>query len=459
MATRRGMGSVSTLARPNDSTGITRPPGGSLVAALSAADDAGQLRMVRVADVAPHPDNPRRAMKDLDELATSIKSIGLEQPIVVVPLDAFRAANPDKSVGEGARWVVVAGHRRRAAAELGGVEEIAAWIRPDRAGADKAAETFVVENIHRAALEPIEEARAFALLADLGRSQRQIAERLGVSQAHVSKRLSLLGLAVSVQDALSAGQLTVGDALSLTGVPVEDQVAVLDRAMATSRPVSTVVGDLARERDHDRNVAKARKRAAREKIEWIEDVRRIGDVYGRQLYSKADIDAAREAGTLVAGPGVAGVFTYFTTASRSTAADDEEHNRKVAHQARAAAAAELVATRPDKRTAAEATTRAVLDGGIEFAASLRWVHKWLRDSVGITGADMYAWRDSILAGDEQDRTWIAWALTIANSELRAHSLYRAWSAKEAAYLQLLADRVGYEPTPWEQAKLGKMGQS
>src|SRR5664279_3978257 len=250
MATRRGMGAAgTTLRRP---VAATEGIGGdhSLVAALAgSANELGQaFQLVKVADVAEHPQNPRDSLGDLTELSASIRELGLRQPITVIPVATFRAAHPDLDVPHEARWVPLDGHRRRAAAQLAAVVEIPAWIRADLADAADAPETFLAANMHRLTLSPLEEARAMALLADLGRSQRQIAERTGFAQSHVSKRLSLLRLPQQVQDALARDELTVGDALVITGVPVEDQLAVYELSRGSRLPVTSAVNALERER-------------------------------------------------------------------------------------------------------------------------------------------------------------------------------------------------------------------
>ena len=162
----RGMGSAATqaLRRPSP-TQAEGAQAHSLVAALSVDLNGSALQTIRVSEIAEHPDNPRTSLGALEELADSIKVLGLRQPIVVVPVIAFNAANPGVPLESGAQWVVLAGHRRRAAALLAGVEQIQAWVRPDLAGRADASETFIAENVHRIGLAPLEEASVYALLS------------------------------------------------------------------------------------------------------------------------------------------------------------------------------------------------------------------------------------------------------------------------------------------------------
>lgn len=461
MATRRGMGTASsTLRRP---TPVTNSAGGdhSLVAALAgSASELGQaFQMVKVAEVTEHPQNPRDGLGDLTELAQSIRELGLRQPITVIPASAFRAAHPELPLVAEARWVPLDGHRRRAAAQLAGVTEIPAWIRGDLNGAADGPETFLVTNLHRLPLSPLEEARAMALLAELGRSQRQIAERTGFTQSHVSKRLSLLRLPQPVQDAVARDDLTVGDALAITGVPAEDQLAVFELARQQRLPVTSAVHALERERGEAAAREKARQRAAREKLRFLErPSAEFADPWAHRLSSKAEVEAARQAGTLVASVDAGGVFAYYSTAPRRSPGNDEEKQRRAACTARSAAAQQLVGHKPAAREVADALADAVLRDRVPYADALRLTHKWLGDSVGITDPDMYRWRDSVVAADAATRSWVAWAMTVAAAEARLRWRNRRWDRDDAAYLERLATATGYVPTEWEKEQLAAIAE-
>lgn len=108
MASRaRGMGAASISALRRPAVVGTAAVDSSLVTALAAEDPGQSFRTVRVAEVAEHPDNPRALLGDLDELAASIRTLGLRQPIVVVPAAEFPAA--DLSVEVIAVWLESAG--------------------------------------------------------------------------------------------------------------------------------------------------------------------------------------------------------------------------------------------------------------------------------------------------------------------------------------------------------------
>jgi len=161
----------------------------------------------------------------------------------------------------------------------------------------------------------------------------------------------------------------------------------------------------------------------------------------------------------VAGADSGGVFAYFSTTPRRDHGSDAERERRAAMTARAAAAGQLVARKPSAREAGEALAEAVLRDRVPFADSLRLVHKWLGDSVGITGADIYAWRDSITELDAASRLWVAWALTVAGAEARMRSRNRRWDTDDRVYLERLADKVGYVPTAWEKEQLARIDEA
>jgi ParB family chromosome partitioning protein len=414
--------------------------------------------MVRVADVAEHPDNPRDELGDLTELAASIKTLGLRQPVLVVPVSTFRAASA-VDLPTHARWVVLAGHRRRAACELAGVAEMPAWVRADLTAEADAAETFLAENVHRRGLAPLEEARAMALLVDLGFSQRQIAERGGFAQSHVSKRLSLLRLPQQVQDALSRAEITVGDALAISAVPVDDQLSVFEVSRANSVPVASAVS--LRERERSTAVARerTRRRAEREGLRFIARPSAAfkGKDWAHRLESGTEVEASRRAGTLVVGPDSKGGFAYFSMTPRSNSGGrDEERERRGANADRAAAAAQLVGGKPTGREATEELANAVLRDRVPHSESLRLAHEWLGDSVGITATEMYGWRDSITELDAASRLWVAWAMTVAGAEARLRSRRGRWDVEDRAHVQRLVDRVGYVPSEWEKRQLARI---
>ena len=145
--------------------------------------------MIRLELIDPHPANVRDDLDDLGDLAASIRTHGLLQPITVQPA--------------GDRYRLVAGHRRTAAARLAGMVTVPAVIRDDLSDQDVVA-AMLVENMQRQGLTPLEEARALGRLRAMGCDQADLARRVGKGVPWVSSRLMLLELPEDQQDALVA---------------------------------------------------------------------------------------------------------------------------------------------------------------------------------------------------------------------------------------------------------------
>jgi ParB family chromosome partitioning protein len=160
---------------------------------------------------------PRVDMRteSLEELAQSIKSQGLVQPILVRPLGP-------PAPGESQRYEIIAGERRWRAAQMAGLGEIPAVIRdvPDEAAVAMA----LIENIQREDLNPLEEARALTQLIDeFGLTHQAAAEAVGRSRAAVSNLLRLMDLADEVKEMLEQRHLEMGHARALLGLTARGQ--------------------------------------------------------------------------------------------------------------------------------------------------------------------------------------------------------------------------------------------
>lgn len=172
--------------------------------------------MVPIGAIKPNPDNPRSDLGDLEELAASIRALGIQEPLVLewpTPSSPYR---------------LLMGHRRLAAAELAGLAEVPCMIRQGVLSPVERMELALAENLQRSDLSPLDEARGYQALVDLGLSQRAIATRMGRSQSHVSKRLALLELPSPVQARIAKGTLPLEAAAAL--VRLKDHPAKLKAA-------------------------------------------------------------------------------------------------------------------------------------------------------------------------------------------------------------------------------------
>jgi ParB family transcriptional regulator, chromosome partitioning protein len=149
-------------------------------------------------------------IETLSELADSIKSQGLVQPILVRPLGG-------RVPGESQRYEIIAGERRWRAAQMAGLAEIPAVIRdvPDEAAVSMA----LIENIQREDLNPLEEAGALLrLIEEFGLTHQAAAEAVGRSRAAVSNLLRLMELADEVKEMLEQRRIEMGHARALLGL-------------------------------------------------------------------------------------------------------------------------------------------------------------------------------------------------------------------------------------------------
>jgi ParB family chromosome partitioning protein len=161
-----------------------------------------QQPFVHVDRVHPHPDNVREELGDLSEMAASIRAHGILQPLTVEP-------HP----GKPGHYRIIAGHRRYHAALAAGRDMLPVSIRKPRDGvADE--ELMLVENLHRADLNPMDKARAMGTLRDKGYTAARIARSVGLSDATVGFYLALLELAPATQARVRAGTLAAADAVA-----------------------------------------------------------------------------------------------------------------------------------------------------------------------------------------------------------------------------------------------------
>ncbi|WP_042374305.1 ParB/RepB/Spo0J family partition protein [Streptacidiphilus neutrinimicus] len=161
--------------------------------------------------ITPNPRQPREVFDDeaLAELVTSIKEVGLLQPIVV------RQVGPE-------RYELIMGERRLRASKEAGLDAIPAIVRAT--DDEKMLLDALLENLHRAQLNPLEEAAAYEqLMYDFSCSQGELADRIGRSRGHVSNTVRLLKLSPFMQRRLAAGEFSAGHARVLLGVEDEEQ--------------------------------------------------------------------------------------------------------------------------------------------------------------------------------------------------------------------------------------------
>jgi ParB family chromosome partitioning protein len=176
--------------------------------------NGASLRMLALATIKPLPGNPRKHFDDaaLDELAASIATRGVIQPIIVRP-------HPN---GEG--FQLVAGERRWRAAQRARLHEIPALVR--NLTEREVMALALIENLQREDLSPVEEARAYHRLSEQeGMIQVDIAKMVEKSRSHVANMMRLMTLPDPVLDLIDRGELSIGHARALVGRPNAQELA------------------------------------------------------------------------------------------------------------------------------------------------------------------------------------------------------------------------------------------
>jgi ParB family chromosome partitioning protein len=180
---------------------------GSLIPTEPIGRPGSAFQEVPVASIRPNPLQPRSHFDEeaMSSLAASIREVGLLQPILV------------RDLGEG-EFELVAGERRWRAARRAGLQTIPVIVQD--VSDSNSLEHALVENLHRADLNALEEAAAFhQLIDDFGYTHEQVATRVGRSRTAVTNTLRLLQLPAGVQRSIADGQLAAGHARALLGTP------------------------------------------------------------------------------------------------------------------------------------------------------------------------------------------------------------------------------------------------
>ena len=196
--------SITPQTQPQTAVGIPQTP----------------VRKLKIAEIQSNPYQPRTEWDDeqLQDLASSIKSSGLLQPIIVR--------------SNGINYELIAGERRLRASGLAGLTEIPAIVR--NATDEQMLELALVENIQRADLNPMEKAKAYSRFVEsFSLTHAEAAEKLGQSRSVITNHLRLLDLPFEIQQMLLNGQLTMGHARAILALPTDDlRNKLANRALA-----------------------------------------------------------------------------------------------------------------------------------------------------------------------------------------------------------------------------------
>ncbi len=239
---------------------------------------------LRLSQLQPGRYQPRTRMDEgsLYELAESIKSQGVMQPILVRPV-------PSTGAGAAAAYEIIAGERRFRAARLAGLDEVPVLVREV---ADEAAAVMaLIENIQREDLNPLEEAQGLQrLVSEFKLTHEQAAQAVGRSRSAASNLLRLLNLAAPVQQMLMAGDLDMGHARAL--LPLDGAQQILTASEVVARKLSV--------RDAEKLVARSHNGAGRQspllrvKKDKSRDLVRLEEQLADRLAAAVDIRVHRK---------------------------------------------------------------------------------------------------------------------------------------------------------------------
>jgi ParB family chromosome partitioning protein len=236
---RKALGRGLDALLPGRGSAVATPPAppaaaGTMMA--TAAEGGEAVREIPVEQIDRNPYQTRTRMDDaaLGELAASIQSVGVVQPVVVRKID-------------GGRYQLIAGQRRWAAAQRAGKRTVPAIVRV--VSAEQALEMTIIENLQREDLNPMEQARAYERLSkEFGLTQEQMAQKTGKDRASVANYLRLLKLPLEVQVEIENGALTLGHAKVLMSLESPELIAkaakvVVEDALSV-RQTEDVVRDI-----------------------------------------------------------------------------------------------------------------------------------------------------------------------------------------------------------------------
>lgn len=207
---------------PSSKKGLGR----GLEALIPSSTPAQGLRKVHIDAIVPNPRQPRSSFdaEALQELAASIREVGLIQPLIVQQISG------QEDPTQPPRYQLITGERRWRAARLAGLQHVDVIVK--EASPREMLELALIENIQRADLNPLEEANAYLQLAEeFGMTQEQIAERVGRSRVSVTNTMRLLRLPEEIRQAISAGRITEGHARALLMAETEEEQILAFRAV------------------------------------------------------------------------------------------------------------------------------------------------------------------------------------------------------------------------------------
>ena len=240
------------------------------------------VKYIPIEKIEPNINQPRKFFSDeaLNELANSIKKVGILNPIIV------------KSVND--RYRIISGERRYRACKLAGIKEIPAIIK-DKIDEKTSFEISLIENLQREDLNPIEEAESFQkLIDDFGYTHKQIAELIGKDRTYVTNALRLLKLCDFAKECVIKGLISAGHSKVIVNLPEKDQInickLIIERNLSV-REVEKIVRELR---------AKPQRKDNIKKLLFYNEYKEYFDNISMRLNTRVDIEVGkREKGKII----------------------------------------------------------------------------------------------------------------------------------------------------------------
>jgi parB-like protein len=210
----------------------------------------GYLDYLKPLDIVPNAHQPRTIFDEdeLRELASSIKEVGVLQPIVVRPIK-----DADKNNKEIAHYELIMGERRWRASQIAQLDTVPAIVRTT--SDENMLRDALLENLHRVALNPLEEAAAYSqMIDDFGLTQIQLSKSVSKSRPQIANTLRLLNLPASVQKHVASGVLSAGHARALLGLEKpEDMEELANRIISEGLSVRSTEEIVSLKTEHPAN--------------------------------------------------------------------------------------------------------------------------------------------------------------------------------------------------------------
>ncbi|MEV6035549.1 ParB/RepB/Spo0J family partition protein [Nonomuraea sp. NPDC052116] len=282
----KGLGALIPTGPIVDGTGTVSAPSNGSTADTGPRPIAGAyFKEVALDAIVPNPRQPREIFdgERLEELAASIREVGLLQPIVV------------RSVG-GGQYELIMGERRWRACQQVGLDPVPAIVRNTQD--DDLLRDALIENLQREQLNALEEAAAYQqLLDDFQATHDQLAQKVGRSRSHITNTLRLLNLPPEVQQKVAAGVISAGHARALLGLgSADEQIELAKRIVAELLSVRAVEEIVAM------GSAKAATKPARERQApkpTAPGLTHLADRLSDHFETKVKVDLGRRKGRIV----------------------------------------------------------------------------------------------------------------------------------------------------------------